>query len=478
MSNNLPTIIGPAGLTPRAPAVILAELIASVAAVRPGYTANLPGSLIEDISSTDVAAIVQMEAARVDAVNSLTPYAANDYTLAQLGQIYGVPIGEATNTSVFVIFTGTPGFIISKGFTISDGTYQYVIQDGGVIGTDTGGGLGVSVLLFALAVQSGSWAVPAGTVQEIITTVPGSIQLSVNNPDPGLPGASEQTPEAYRAQVLQAGLAAAQGMPSFLKTLLGNIDGVQERLISVVQGVDGWEVIVGGGDPYYVANAILTALFDVSSLKGSVISITDITKAAQAVITTDINHGKEAGDEVTINDVLGMLQINGQTTTVNTVLGEKEFSVDINSLGYNDYTSGGRITPNERNIEVSLNDFPDIYIVTYVNPPQQSVAMSVAWNTISTNLVSPAAIQQLAIPALVDYINGIVVGQPINLYQLESTFKDAVVSILPPNLLTRMEFSVSINGIGTPPDAGTGIIAGDPESYFLTDSTLITVNQG
>ena len=54
---NLPTVVTKDGLQPQSPAAIRTALLAAVAAVRPGYTANLPGSLVEDISSTDVAAI-------------------------------------------------------------------------------------------------------------------------------------------------------------------------------------------------------------------------------------------------------------------------------------------------------------------------------------------------------------------------------------------------------------------------------------
>jgi hypothetical protein len=39
-------------------------------------------------------------------------------------------------------------------------------------------------------------------------------------------------------------------------------------------------------------------------------------------------------------------------------------------------------------------------------------------------------------------------------------------------------FSVSIDGVGITPETGTGIVAGDPESYFLTNGGLITITQG
>ena len=119
---SLPTVITAAGLQPQSPATLRANLVAAVAAQNPGYTADLPGSLIEDIASTDVGALVVCDQARVDLVNSLSPYAANAQLLIQLGNISGVQQGTTSNTSVYVVFSGTVGFVVSPGFTVSDGT--------------------------------------------------------------------------------------------------------------------------------------------------------------------------------------------------------------------------------------------------------------------------------------------------------------------------------------------------------------------
>lgn len=471
---DLPTVMTKAGLQPQSPASLLEQLLESVASTNPGYTANLPGSLIEDVSSTDVGALVICDAARVELVNSLTPYAANPFLLNQLGQIYGVQIGEATNTSVYCVFTGTVGFVIAKGFTVSDGTHQYVVQDGGIIGAG-----GVSSALYCVASATGSWAVAQNTVTTLITSVPGSVTLSVDNPEPGTPGAGEETESSYRSRVLQAGLAAAQGMSRFLKTLLANVTDVQPRLISVQQADGGgWKVICGGGDPYEVAYAIFTALFDISSLQPSVTSVTGITQANPGVVTTDLNHGLITGQsDVYLADVLGMTGANGGPYTV-IVIDEKTFSFGVDTSGFGAYTSGGVVTPNDRNISVTINDYPDTYDIPFINPPQQTVAISATWNTTSTNVVSSTAISQAAAPALTDYINALAVGEPINEFELISVFQAAISDILEPALLTRLIFEVQINGVVTPVDAGTGIIAGDPESYFYMLQTDATIVQG
>lgn len=470
---DLPLIMTADGPVPTPPDTIRDTIIALATADAPGLTANLPGALIEDIVSTDVGACVVMDSARVDLVNSIAPTGANLFLLNQLAGIYGVLPGVDTNTSVFVVFTGPPGFLVSAGFTVSDGTHQYVVQDGGVVASS-----GVTQQLFAVATIAGTWAVPQNTVTQLITSVPTDVSLTVTNPQTGTPSGGAQSTEDFRQQVLQAGLASAQGMSRFLKTLLGNVPGVQSRLVSVRQSGGGWEIIVGGGDPYLVAGAIYSALFDINTLVPSVIGVTGITNAALGVVTTNLNHGLVTDQSnVQIAGVVGMSGVNGGPYTVS-VLSPTTFTFGVDTTGSGGYTSGGVVTPNTRNIVATINDYPDAYNIPFVNPPQETVTLAVTWNTTATNLVSDAAVTQLAAPALVSYINSIPTGAPINLYELQATFQSAVVSLIPTQLLTRMVFSVNIDGIGVSPSSGTGIIAGDPESYFQTDTTKITISQG
>ena len=472
---DIPIVLSASGRVNTSPAVLLNELITLVASTNPGYTANLPGSLIEDISSTDVGALVVMDQAVTELINSLTPFGANAWLLLQLGQIYGVTVGQTVNTSVYVTFTGTVGFVIPKGFTVSDGTYQYVVQDGAVVGST-----GISELTYCVSTTAGNFAVPANTVTHLVTSVPSTITLAVTNPQPGTPSSGSQTEAQYRAQVLQAGQAVATGMPAFLKTLLNNVPGVQPRLVAIQQqtGGGGWKVIVGGGDPYSVARAIYEAIFDISTLAGSKTFISGITNANPGVVTTTINHGLTTGQaNVYIAGVLGMTGANGGPYTV-TVLTPTTFSFGVNTTSLGTYTSGGIVTPNTRSVTVSIDDYPDTYAIPITIPPAQTVAIALTWNTNSINIVSPAAVSQAAIPALVTYINSLYVGQPINLFELQTTFQVAIANIVPPQQLTRMVFAVSIDGVGTPVETGTGIIAGDSESYFITNSSLITVSQG
>ena len=444
----------------------------------PGITSNLPGTLIEDVTSTDVAATVLCDSALVELVNSVTPYGANAFILLQLGQnVYGVQQQTATNTTVQVVFVNAPGFVIPVGFQVSDGVYAYRVRDGGVVMAG-----GQSAPLYCVANTPGSWAVPSNTVTQISSSYSSATGvLTCFNPYPGNPGQSAETEESYRGRVLRAGRAAGQGMPSYVKTLLANVPGVQQRLVAMRQvatnGVfaGGYELIVGGGDPYAVAFAAYQGLSDVSVLVGSSMVVVGITNAANGVVSTALNHGYVTGETVQVQGVVGMYGINAVPLMV-TVIDEKTFSTGVNTtlLGY--YQSGGVLTPNPRNQAVTLRDYPDTYVVNFVVPPQQLVTMTALWNTSITGYVNVAAVAQLAAPALAAVVNAVPVGQPLLVYDLEDAFRTAVASVLPSSQLTRMVFEVSINGVGVAAIAGTGVIAGDFESYMFADPQGLGVN--
>ena len=98
-----------AGAVPTSPTDLLNQEIAAASALAPGLTANLPGSLVEDMASTAAGAVVIQDQTFVDLVNSISPYTANSFILYQLGAVYGVQQGVGSNTSVYVIFTGLVG---------------------------------------------------------------------------------------------------------------------------------------------------------------------------------------------------------------------------------------------------------------------------------------------------------------------------------------------------------------------------------
>ena len=471
----LPLVMSPQGLQPVSPADLRSQLIALVSASNPDYTANLPGSLVEDISSTDVYALVESDSFLVDLVNSITPFGANPYLLNQLGILYGVDKQPVTNTSVVVVFNGPPGYVIAQGFTVGDGTYQYVCQAGGIIGLS-----GVSLPIYALATQQGAWPVPSNTVVQMITSVPANIALAVTNPVSGIPSQTGEPISVYRERCFTAGLAASTGMARYLKTLVGNVPGVQLRLVSVQEDTDDntFIVLVGGGDPYQVAYQIWCADFYTPGLKGAEMLVAGMSNTNPMVITTVDNHNLQTGNVEMIMGSVGIPYVNGIPYSV-TVVDAKHFSIPVDGTQYGKWQYGGIITPNPVNEYVNISDYPDSFQIPFVVPAQEVVNIVVTWTTDSPNYVSPSAVAQFAVPAIVDYINSLPAGTtPINLNVLNQVFIDSVSSILAGELIIDLTWQISINGVGAVPAAGTQVIYGDRYSYFYTQNGNITVNQG
>lgn len=471
MSASIPLVMTSAGPVPTPPATLNAALIAGVAATNPGYTI-LPADLIEDLSSTATMALVAIDQARIDAVNSVTPLGANPFVLAQLGQQYGVPQGQDANGSVFVAFTGPAGYVFSPGFTVGDGTNQYTLTNGGVIQTS-----GSTGNLAAVAVSGGTFAIPANTVTQIITSIPSpyASEISVTNPEAGIPASEAQSIPSYQAQVIGAGIVASTGTPAFLKNLLYAITGVQPQLVSILPVTGGWEIVCGGGDPYGVGNAILSAVGDISRIKGSQLAITAMTAANPVVITTNLSHGYVAGN---IFAVTGASPAGYNVTYTVASVTPTTITTTTNGSAFGAYTGSAALSPNPRNVSVSLFQNPNTYTIPYVNPPQQVVTVAATWNTTLTSFTAGLSVDQLAIPAMQNYINSIYVGQPINLLDMSSVFQNAVSSVLSVANLTTLQFVVTINGVTASPTAGTSIIPSDPESYFFCSPTGATSVQG
>ncbi|MDN7511942.1 hypothetical protein QZL91_20960 [Burkholderia multivorans] len=470
--STIPLVMTAAGPVATDPTTLRQNLIDGVAAEVPDYTANLPGSLIEDVASTDVGALTTIDQARVEAVNSVTPYGANAFVLAQLGAQFGVPQGTSANGNVYVVFTGPAGYVLPPGFVVGDGANQYALQDGGVILST-----GQSAQLYAVATNSGTFAIPANTVNQIITSLPSEYAglITVTNPQAGVPAAGAESPQSYRARVLQAGIVASTGTPAYVKTLLEKITGVQQRLVSINQVTGGWQIVCGGGDAYAVANAILQGVPDIAALQGSQLAITGMTNANPVVITTNLNHGYQPGQTLTVTGATP--SAFNLTYTVASVT-PTSITTTTNGSGFGTYTGGAMFTPNPRNVSVSLFQNPDTYNITFVNPPQQVVTVAVTWNTTLPSFTAASSVNQLAAPALQSYINSIFVGQPINELEMNAVFQNAVASVIDGPNITTLSYVVTINGVVATPSAGTSIIASDPESYFFCSNTGVTVAQG
>ena len=260
----IPLIMTSAGPQPTPPSTLRNAVLQAVAAAVPDYTANLPGTLIEDILSTQMGALVTMDQARVDSVDSVSPAQATPTIIQAQGSMFGIPQGTTNNASANVQFSGLAGAVIPAGTVVSDGTNQYAIQTAAVIAST-----GVSQLVLAVATTFGTWAIPANSITTIVTSLPTSFNATVTNPATGTPATTAQTVQEYRGTIFGAFNQVAQGVPGYITQRLNQVPGVNPLLTNVQQVTGGWKVLCAGGDPVAMAGAIYLSVLDLSTIVGS-----------------------------------------------------------------------------------------------------------------------------------------------------------------------------------------------------------------
>ncbi|EPJ7090427.1 TPA: baseplate J/gp47 family protein [Citrobacter amalonaticus] len=459
-----------AGPVPKTAEELRSELVSRATELSPGITTDLPGSLIEDIVSTDVGALLICDQARVDLINSVGPLKANLSMLNLLAQQSGVAAQKTEgSTTVPVTFSGPAGFPVPQGFLVGDGTYTYQVSDATIISAS-----GISSPVTCVATNTGSWAVPAGSVNQILTSLPSDITLTCTNPVAGTPGGEPETNYEFRERVWQAQMSTVQGYPGFIRQKLTDLENVQARLVSVVQSGNSWVVMCGGGDIYEMAGAIYKSAGDISRLKGADLNVTGITNASPGVVTTDITHGFSSGQVINIAGVTGMVGINNVPLTI-TVLSPHTFSIGIDTTASGSWTGGGLITPNLRNNVVTINDWPDNYLIPFVIPLQQLVTIKFEWATESTNYLTDATISSLVSEPVIQYVNSIYAGKPLNINNIKDVFLQSINSTIDMSLITTLNVIVTVNGVIANVDVGTNIISGDPYSYWFIASDGVTV---
>lgn len=475
-STSVPLIMTAAGPQPTPVTTLQQNVIASATALAPGLTAALPGSMIEDMTSTAVAAVAQSDQSRVDVVNSVSPYAANGFILALIGAQLGIPQGQANNTSASVTFTvkssgvGVSGFQVPAGVLVSDGTNQYATQS-----AVTTNASGVAGPVAVVATLPGSWAVAAGAINTVVTSFPSSYVVTVTNSSPGVAGTAAQSVQSYRAQVLQAEQIAVRGTPAFIAATLSALPGIQSRLIGTYAASGGLKVVCGLTiDQNLIAGAIYQSVPDVSTLQGSALAITGISAATNAVITTNTNSNVSTGTVLTVSGATpSAYNVSYTVTSVNGTA----ITTSTNSSGFGAYSSGATFNPNPRNVATTVLDGGNSYSITFVNPPAQAVTATVQWNTDLPNFASGSQVNELAATALVNYINSLQQGQSINIDVMTATFQQAVASVLTAQHLIALTFVIDINGVTVSPNVGTVIIPGDGESFFSATPNAFAVSQ-
>lgn len=77
--------------------------------------------------------------------------------------------------------------------------------------------------------------------------------------------------------------------------------------------------------------------------ESSGVSITAITNANPAQVTTSVGHGLQTGDEVFIQGVVGMTEVNGRHFIIKRISGTQFQLVDEDSTSHGAYSSGGTV---------------------------------------------------------------------------------------------------------------------------------------
>jgi len=251
------------GLIPRTPSQIRSDLQDSLLSKDPSLTLDDPAysEIIPSWLDTSVSCIEEIEQIGIDTVNSIDPTLSNEMIADSLGYTLGVIRGESTRANVDVVFTGTDGYHIPKGFLVSNGTYQFYVLNGGVIADG-------SVTLYCVCTVDGIIPIAENSVTQIITSVPSPYVLTCNNPIAGNQGSGLEPLSQYKARYIQAFNRVSTGTIAYCKELLSAVNFDLKR-ISILPSNGKTKIIVGGGDPYLIGEAIFKSGLDISAFKKS-----------------------------------------------------------------------------------------------------------------------------------------------------------------------------------------------------------------
>ncbi|WP_077395441.1 baseplate J/gp47 family protein [Bombella intestini] len=463
------TTLQNSGVQPTAPQTLQDQLVQLATQLSPGVTTNLPGSLVEDMASTAIGALAQIDQAKVDTINSVSPLNATPSLLDEFGEVYGVQRGAGANPSAYVTFTGPPGLYLASGFQVSDGIYTYETQEGATIPSG-----GVLVNSYVLSTTPGTTIIPENSITTVVTGTKEGTHLAVTNPQKGTPGTGAETDSAYRARILQTGMRTVQGTPGFIRSRLLNVPNVIPRSIGVsLTSGAGYSVMVDGGDPAQIAGAIYESCFDLVNLQGSTNTIASITSSNPCIVTTTLTHGLKDGQQVTISGETGAIAINGTFTA--TVLDASRFSIPVDTTTASQHSGDGIVGTNPRNMVAVAIDGVDSYPIRFIRPLQQQVRLVAHWSITSGNVVDDATATQICGPPLSNYINGLTMGAPLSTLQLGTIVEATLLQIMPGAIISSLRFDVFLDDVLASPAADSVIIACDPQSYLVTSPDQISL---
>lgn len=149
------------------------------------------------------------------------------------------------------------------------------------------------------------------------------------------------SPPAFTSSVTADVVLITKSNPAVVTT--GIAHGFSNGQTVLLTGVEGMTEV--NGNPYNIANVTATT-FQLNGVDSTSFSsytqstITNVTQANPATVVS-ASHGFSNGDQVTIFNVGGMTELNGNTYTIAGVTTGGFYLVGVDSTAFNPYTSGG-----------------------------------------------------------------------------------------------------------------------------------------
>ncbi|PIJ74649.1 hypothetical protein BL250_16675 [Erwinia sp. OLTSP20] len=150
-------------------------------------------------------------------------------------------------------------------------------------------------------------------------------------------------------------------------------------------------------------------------------------------------------------------------------------SVPDISILTNDVSNPSGDEVEKKTIEIDV--YPDVYRIPFVVPSSQNAMIFITWNTASTSYIDPDGMAKAVQQNIVDYVNSVAVGQPINIFEIQEIFLNSVKDLVPLSLVSMIQVQVGINGKIKPPVDNSSLVYGDTYAYFSTSTSQVQVKQ-
>lgn len=228
-----------------------------------------PADVQNNLLDSGVVLCLQFENMVAEMLNGYAPEYANDFIWINLANSLGLTKKLKQKSQVELKFTGNPGVYIPEGTTVGAFETTKTI----VLGT-TGEAL-------VLATSESDEIAAANTLTEIGEIIDPSLQ--VINPNASIPETAPEDINSLRKRARVMLRSARKGAYEFALAKLGEVDGVNTRLLrlrqvdynvqekgpegeTILRNIQGIEAIVGGGDPYEIAGVLKESFLETKKL--------------------------------------------------------------------------------------------------------------------------------------------------------------------------------------------------------------------